>query len=185
MVLNLETQATSEALSQFQSASVSRGSDQLISDYSEYGIPNLCIYPIKPMKLPVGDMVIPIAKEPESPWFSNVINKISKFRMLQENWDEYGAKTISTKAIFDAVRLLSEISQASTPEPYIFPTATGGIQIEWHTEKADLEVEVTDDASIIVIYEGPGKKEKDGDDWEQKIYSEDLSRLISCIEHLI
>lgn len=117
-------------------------------------------------------------------WFPKIIRKILYLNSLQYDWDTYGAKPISLDVIAGSIRLLFGISKASTLEPYVFPTAGGGIQFEWHTQTVDLEIEVTDKASAIVIYEGPGQTSDDGDDWEQSIYAEDLSRLIQCVNNL-
>ncbi|MCX6647577.1 MAG: hypothetical protein NTY09_14635 [bacterium] len=180
MVLQVQNNTNTIALTAYIPVSTpSQSYDYQSSAYSGSGILNSQERRLNQEEKLVTDILFPKTK-----WFNTILQKINKLSSLPLNWDEYGAKKIGREVIIGAIQLLSTISQESTPEPYVFPTATGGIQIEWHTEEVDLEVEVTEDGSILVVYEGPDQHDEDGDDWEQKIYSQDLSRLIDCIKHL-
>lgn len=66
------------------------------------------------------------------------LQRILSFQELKENWNDNGAKPFSQVLLQDASKLL--LSLSSCPEPEIFPTATQGIQFEWETKTAYLEI---------------------------------------------
>jgi len=119
---------------------------------------------------------------PPVKWFKGILEKLSNFDNLKNNWDDDGALEIDLDAILAAIKLLAQIVKEETPEPYVFPTVIGGIQIEWHTEKADLEIEIESNRRIIVIFENEIGEQKD---WEQDLYFDDLSTLIEHVAKLV
>ena len=70
-------------------------------------------------------------------------------KLLQPDWNSYDASAIDREAI----RAAELIALALAHSPQIAPTATGGVQLEWHTEGIDLEIEIKKDLSIEVFYE--------------------------------
>ncbi len=75
---------------------------------------------------------------------------IEKFSDLEENWDSYNAKKISSVSISRSISILSSIMEKNTDNsmeermlPYaIVPLATGGIQITWRGIDFEIDVEV-------------------------------------------
>lgn len=62
---------------------------------------------------------------------------------LPNNWDGQGAHRISGDVFRFVIDIIYEIyGGRDKPNPQLVPLAYGGIQVEWHTEKGDLEVEV-------------------------------------------
>jgi hypothetical protein len=70
---------------------------------------------------------------------------LDRLQELPPNWDSYGAYPISSKSIKTAFTIVREVILKGAPDPIIVPTSAGGIQLEWHNAKCDLEIEVTDD----------------------------------------
>jgi hypothetical protein len=62
---------------------------------------------------------------------------IRGFAQLEEDWDSYGGKTIDQRCIEQATTFLGELR----PEVRVqaVPTATGGVQLEWHGGGVDME----------------------------------------------
>jgi hypothetical protein len=66
-----------------------------------------------------------------------------KFRRLEKGWNSYRAVPIEEKAIQFA-SILTEMA------PQIVPTTGGGIQLEWHCEGLDIELEISPDGSMNI-----------------------------------
>jgi hypothetical protein len=47
---------------------------------------------------------------------------------------------------------LSRIVDLNDPQPSIVPSGAGGVQIEWHTLLADLEIEILPGGSMSVLF---------------------------------
>jgi hypothetical protein len=75
-------------------------------------------------------------------WLGEVISDLRKISTLEQNWDSYGGRPISHKAILKATEILSLCIANDTPAPWVVATSLGGIQFEWHTEGEDLEIEI-------------------------------------------
>ena len=129
----------------------------------------------------IGGKEIPI-QIPDVAWSGSAVEKILGFLRLLPNWDGYGAPSLKIDCILMAIDVITFITQENTPEPTIFPTSDEGVQIEWHTDKAELEVEVTHDLKLLVLFDDPhGNKY----DWEMSLYSSpDLQRIINCVRQL-
>ncbi len=116
-----------------------------------------------------------------APWFDIALQKLIDLEDLEDNWDSEGATPIDIDCIRTAIKLLAQITQNNTPEPYIFPTLQGGVQIEWSTKKVELEIEVINISTILVLFDKPNGEELE---WEETIY-ENMPRLVNCIKQLI
>lgn len=103
-------------------------------------------------------------------WVPSIEQAISGLLNLPPNWDSYGAKQVSNKLLEYTVDLLSVILTNDDPIPQIVPTSRGGVQIEWHTDTCDLEIEIIAPHHIDVYYENTHT----GEEWE-KLRLVDLS----------
>ncbi len=61
--------------------------------------------------------------------------------MLQTNWDSYGAPPIDIDCIDTARSMIELVQVVSECVPLVFPTARGGVQLEWRNPNGT-EVEV-------------------------------------------
>jgi hypothetical protein len=73
---------------------------------------------------------------------SRILDNLQK---LPPGWDSYGANSISPKSIKTAFTIISAAILKGAPDPSIVPTPVGGIQLEWHNSKCDLEIEISDE----------------------------------------
>lgn len=71
------------------------------------------------------------------------IHQASELLQLPEGWNSYEAKPVSTEAARAAIAFLAKAASAAPnlPAPAVVPTVPGGIQLEWHRQGMDLEVE--------------------------------------------
>ncbi|MBV8193882.1 MAG: hypothetical protein JOY64_29445 [Alphaproteobacteria bacterium] len=78
----------------------------------------------------------------EPKWPREVLSKLTSLLKLTDGWDSYGARAPSWDAAMFALAVLDSVMQPSTPSPSVVPTSSGGVQLEWHVNKMDLEIHV-------------------------------------------
>src|SRR3990172_4962553 len=88
-----------------------------------------------------GVLNIVIETNEELPWLRGVLGRIEELLALQSDWDSYGARPVRVNAVTAALLLLVETLSVSSAEvPEIYPTPSGGLQLEWHRPGKFLEV---------------------------------------------
>lgn len=112
-------------------------------------------------------------------WLKETEEILRSFATLSEGWDSYGAKVIELQAVDSAIELLRRIVQPETPKPAVVPTNRGGIQIEWHTRGIDLEIEITAQGELRLLYVNP--EENAEDEFEIGVDLKPLAELITKI----
>lgn len=80
--------------------------------------------------------------EPLPEWFDPLMRGLADLLTLPANWDTYGAAPIELKVVNQASQLMKGILDADDPPPWVVPMSNGGIQLEWHENGADLEIEI-------------------------------------------
>lgn len=68
--------------------------------------------------------------------------KVAELSRLPENWDTYGSTSIQSPAIEMALKILFLVDRQGVAVPQIFPVSGGGIQLEWQSERRELEIEI-------------------------------------------
>lgn len=91
------------------------------------------------------------------------IEKLNELRRLTaSNWSA-GAKPIDMSAIKSTLELLTKILVNDTPPPSVVPTWDGGVQVEWHCNGVDLEIEVSaDQESEYYFFDHRSNEEAEG-----------------------
>lgn len=84
---------------------------------------------------------------------SDLREKLESFTRLQEGWDTYGAAPIAALPIALA-RLLIE-------PPHLVPTSKGGVQLEWHAQGFDIEIEIHP-SGRVAVYVAKGEEVLEG-----------------------
>jgi len=80
------------------------------------------------------------AKRSMSPTFPKGVHAVADLLSLKPGWNSYSAKAIDHYCATQAIRLLDQFLEPSTPPPSVVPTVRGGIQLEWHTGGVDIEI---------------------------------------------
>ena len=88
------------------------------------------------------------------------------------------AEAISPDVLNRAKRLLFTLRSLDAPNPFVFPTEIGGIQLEWHGGRFELDLEVspTESQTICVMFED-GNVHKEGEVRDDK----ELKTLIAWL----
>src|SRR6266496_3882486 len=97
-------------------------------------------------------------------WLTPTVEAMHRLLRLEEGWDSYGARRIEPKAVDSARNLLIRTAKPETPPPIVVPSPRGGVQLEWHMNGIDLEVEAFPEGRFSVYVERPGESiEREGD----------------------
>lgn len=86
-------------------------------------------------------------------WFKQAVTRLEDLLNLQPNWDSYGANPVNPEIAMYAINLLFELMDDALPMPSIVPTNRGGIQLEWHTRRGDLEIDIEAPYRVGVVFE--------------------------------
>ena len=100
-----------------------------------------------------GGRLILEAEEPVLDWYVPVCRKLAGLLDLPRNWDSYNAPPIESQAIGRVLHILEEAIDLDMPRPAVVPTVKGGVQLEWHTNGLDLEIEIEPDSGGSIFYE--------------------------------
>src|SRR5262249_50808704 len=79
-------------------------------------------------------------------------------------WDSYGGKAIDPGCAWDAYRLLATLLSDESPAPALVPTKKGGVQVEWHAQGVDLEIEIVSPGRYRISAEDS----RTGETWEEE-----------------
>lgn len=75
-------------------------------------------------------------------WLDPLMRGLADLLTLPVNWDTYGAPPIEWIVAKQAFQLMSDILDVEDPAPWVVPMSNGGIQLEWHENGSDLEIEI-------------------------------------------
>lgn len=112
-------------------------------------------------------------------WLESTNEALRELLAFPANWDSYGAAPIHVESVMASIDLLRAIMQDDTPAPAVVPTSQGFVQLEWHRDGVDLEIEVKLLGKYLAYFENSHT----GETWEEEI-NWDLSRLIDCVSKL-
>ena len=92
-----------------------------------------------------GRILLPGYTDPNAAWLTPTIEKLNELQRLTATDWSVGAKPADASAIKSTLELLTKILANDTPPPSVVPTWDGGVQVEWHRNGIDLEIEVSAD----------------------------------------
>lgn len=112
-------------------------------------------------------------------WYSAAIQRLMELTELPDGWDGYDGVAVGKDIAIYAETVLSRVLVEGTPKASIVPMSHGGVQIEWHTLTADLELTFLAPYEIDVSFKPVGGQTEEteiGQDVEPiKAYFEKLS----------
>lgn len=88
---------------------------------------------------------------------------------LGENWLHPGSEPPSSEVIERVQRILFAALDVEVPAPVIYPSADGGIQLEWRTSSRAVEVEILNSGSLEACWYGRAND----DDGEDRSFQDD------------
>ena len=81
-------------------------------------------------------------QEPIHQWHDAVVQRLNTLVKLERGWDGYNGVPVSFENAHFAMNMLFSACLLDTPAPQIVPGSNGDLQVEWHTEKGDIELHV-------------------------------------------
>src|SRR5882762_4072684 len=90
--------------------------------------------------------------EPRPTWFMPVLQGFANLATLAVGWDGSGAAKIDAATINRALRTIELLLPHDGPAPSIVPIPDSGLQIEWHRNRRDLEIEFSPDGDVGFYY---------------------------------
>lgn len=78
-----------------------------------------------------------------SSWARPTIDRLMALAPLRDNWDQRGSAAVRGDVLSFTWQLLAQIMPGNGTPPVVVPLGNGGIQLEWSSHTADLEVEIT------------------------------------------
>ena len=120
-----------------------------------------------------------IIKRVPPAWLETTNEALRALLGLPANWDSYGAAPIHVESVMASIDLLRAIMRDDAPAPAVVPTSQGFVQLEWHRDGLDLEIEVQSLGKYLTYFENS----QTGENWEQEV-DWDLSPLIDFVSKL-
>jgi hypothetical protein len=105
------------------------------------------VSPLSPLEESVQPVQSFVYWVPAATWLEELKlarHSIDEFALLEENWDGYGAASISDQARKHAHHFINEIAAAAldVPVPEVSPKPTGTISFEWEAPHAEVYIEI-------------------------------------------
>jgi len=94
---------------------------------------------------PVGDAM-----------YLQILGELESFAQLEANWDSYGGSPISERAVSEATRVIESCKVWGLEFPEVVPMSSGGVALEWHSDLAEVEIEVIGPSRINYFIEKNG-----------------------------
>jgi len=83
-----------------------------------------------------------IVQDCDRNWRNSVVNRLNHLVGLQRGWDGYGGQAVQFDTAAFALKLMESALDADIPPPQIVPGSDGGLQLEWHLEQGEVELDV-------------------------------------------
>lgn len=128
--------------------------------------------------LPTGAFEVSFGDE-LPPWFDTTMGSLLEILALGPGWDGHAAPPIHPRIAQDALKLLCSVMDHRTPPPSIVPTYRGFLQMEWHRNGIDLEIEILGGHRIHLWFEDQAT----GREVDRELTT-DLSQLTECVSEL-
>jgi hypothetical protein len=104
-----------------------------------------------------------VYSDPDPPWLEAARHAIAPIAALSDNWDGEGTLRIQPTVMDAALRALEQLLPSHTPAPQIVPTHRAGIQVEWHRNGKDLEIEFAPGSpTTFYFYDSQTQVEREG-----------------------
>jgi len=112
-------------------------------------------------------------------WLNAVYSRFEHLLSLLENWDSCGAKKISEDSIAQGYRVLSRLLINELTLPSIIPSNDGSIQLEWHLQNVDVEIEIPEEGMVNLFVEDRRGATVSEVEKEYSVSSDELYKIVN------
>ena len=104
-------------------------------------------------ELSYGNDVFPpqrvMVHQVNSEWARSAKNRLDSLVSLKLGWDGYQGIPVSFNLAYFALQVIDRLYQEGVPKPDIIPGSDGTLQIEWHVNGYDVEVDILGVNNIV------------------------------------
>lgn len=86
-------------------------------------------------------------------WLLSTCDRMRELVVLPVGWDGHDGQPVNIDVAEFAVQFLLQTLEPDSSAPQVVPLSYGGIQLEWHENGIDLEIEVESPNRIFVSFE--------------------------------
>ena len=112
-----------------------------------------------------------------SSWARPTVDRLIAIAPLRDNWDQRGSAAVRADVLSFAWQLLVQIMPADGAAPVTVPLGNGGIQLEWSSNRGDLEIEIARPLEISALF----FERRNGTEVEVPIQTETLDHLAQVL----
>lgn len=105
-------------------------------------------------------------------WLGRVKKRIKELAHLPANWDSYASVPVDPRIVPVAEGLLDWFAVDGMPPPDVFATSDGGVQIEWHIRRVNIEIEISPEVTNVYFQD-----QNNGEPWARPASSTDLQHV--------
>lgn len=112
-------------------------------------------------------------------WWANLQSRFDDLCALEPGWDGYRGKPVNFTVATFAANLLERIFVPGLAEPALVPGSDGTLQIEWHRNGYDVEIDVLAPNKVVAL-----RYDHRSDSEEVSELENDFSILLSWVNEL-
>lgn len=86
-------------------------------------------------------------------WLTALVSALDTLLRLPTGWSSYRSVPVREEIAIAIIDLLVQVMSDDSPPPAVVPTAHGGIQVEWHRNGIDLEIEALSPYRFVAYFE--------------------------------
>ena len=116
---------------------------------------------------------------PNSKWVKELTPRFDELTGLDRGWDGYDGLPVSFACAQFAANLLERLYVKTVPSPHLVPGSDGTVQIEWHRNQFDVEIEVLAPFQILAT-----RYSHLTDKTEELVLSADFTDLMGWVDGL-
>lgn len=118
--------------------------------------------------------------QPRSKWVADLTERLNEITSLPPGWDGYDGCPVSFNVAQFAANLIERLCVADMPAPNLVPGSDGTLQIEWHRNQYDVEIDVLGPYRVVAYR----RHQKTGVEQELDLES-DFTVLAGWIDELL
>ena len=85
----------------------------------------------------------------QSRWFDELKCKLDELTSLPLGWDGYCGRPVSFQSANFVANMLESLFQDNVPAPSLVPGSDGSLQVEWHRNNYDVELDILGPQNVI------------------------------------
>lgn len=85
----------------------------------------------------------------QSDWSLALRDRLDELTSLPVGWDGYNGRPVSCQTAHFVINMLERLCQDGVPAPHLVPGSDGSLQVEWHRNNYDVELDVLGPQNVV------------------------------------